>query len=120
MTLSTTKAMIFQKLKPVRSKKLRNSAKGQDCTINIPGRCSYDTEKTMLCHFPDDSGTGVMGSKSDDTCAGFGCHECHTLMDNRNLFYKAGFTEADYWYFVHRSMVRTLRKWVEMELIKLP
>ncbi|BBI46989.1 hypothetical protein KPSA1B_105772 [Pseudomonas syringae pv. actinidiae] len=34
------------------SKKLRASAKGQDCTVRIPAICNYNPETTVLAHLP--------------------------------------------------------------------
>lgn len=103
----------------IKSQKLRDSAKGQECTLQIPKVCKHDPDTTVLCHFPDDTGTGSMAGKSDDTCAGFGCYDCHKLIDNLADFFKSGRPEADYWWFIHRSMVRTQRKWIEMGLVTI-
>ena len=34
---------------------IRKAAKGEECTLNIAGVCSYDPETVVLCHFPSDS-----------------------------------------------------------------
>ena len=102
----------------MKQNKFTKSARGQQCTFQIPNVCSHDTDKTMLCHLPDETGTGKMGGKSADWCAAFGCHECHTLIDNQANFLKM-FNSEDYLFFIRRAMIRTWRKWIEMELIKL-
>lgn len=33
------------------SKKLRDSARGQDCALRLPG-CRHNPEYTVLCHLP--------------------------------------------------------------------
>jgi len=95
--------------KPVRSKRLRDSAKGQQCTVNIAGVCSYNDEQTVLAHYNFDG--GAAGSKSDDTSAGFACYECHTHMDGNKLDDEAAL------YYKNRSMVRTMRIWVGAGLV---
>lgn len=35
-----------------RSKALRDSARGQCCTLQIPGICNSNPETTVLCHLP--------------------------------------------------------------------
>ncbi len=34
------------------SKKVRDSARGQDCTVRIPGTCNFDPATTVLAHLP--------------------------------------------------------------------
>lgn len=63
---------------------IRKAARGQDCTLRIPGVCNYNPETTVLCHSPYlDSGRG-MGLKAPDTEACFGCHSCHGILDRRD------------------------------------
>lgn len=30
---------------------IRKAARGEECTLNIAGVCSYDPETVVLCHF---------------------------------------------------------------------
>lgn len=90
------------KQKKIKSDILREAARGEECTFNIVGVCSYDPLKSMLCHLPDES--NGMGTKSHDICAGVGCYECHQVVD--------GVIECDEYrfnrYFYNmRAMVRT-------------
>lgn len=62
------------------SKKLRNSARGQDCNIRIPGVCNFNPETTVLCHV----GKSGMGQKPNDYHATFGCSACHDAIDGRS------------------------------------
>ena len=63
--------------------KLRQSARGQRCTFRLVGICADpDTSTVVLCHGPYQGG---MGMKSPDSFAAFGCHPCHTAMDQRKL-----------------------------------
>lgn len=62
---------------------IRKAARGQDCTLRIPGVCNWNPETTVLCHSPYlDSGRG-MGLKAPDTEACFGCDACHSILDRR-------------------------------------
>jgi Protein of unknown function (DUF1364) len=61
------------------SQTLRDSAKGQDCTLQLPGVCNHDPATTVLAHLP--SPVKGMGTKSDDFHAVFACSNCHTHMD---------------------------------------
>lgn len=96
------------------SKKLRNSARGEDCTLNIVGVCSYNPETVSLCHLPDES--HGMGRKSDDISAAYGCDMCHAVIDGRvPHIWEDGEKE----FYMRRGMVRTWRKAIERGLIKI-
>ncbi len=56
---------------------IRRAARGEECTLMIPGACNYRTDSTVLCHR---NGAG-MGMKAADTDACFGCHGCHAVLD---------------------------------------
>lgn len=65
----------------VESKKLRASARGQDCTLRLPGVCNGNPETTVLAHLP--CGKKGMGMKSPDNMACFACSACHDAIDGR-------------------------------------
>lgn len=93
----------MQKIPKIKSKKLRYSAKGEECTFNITDACNHNPETTVLCHLPSES-KGI-GTKSDDFCAAFGSSDCHRVIDSTGL--------SDYekeWY-MRRAQIRTLRRW---------
>jgi hypothetical protein len=110
----------MQKIRPIRSKKLRQSAKGEDCTFQIPGVCNGNPETTGLCHLPDES--HGMGRKSDDHCSAYGCSDCHDVIDGRVKF-KPGdpktfaVISVDKEFYMRRAMVRTQRRMIEKGLI---
>jgi hypothetical protein len=96
------------------SKKVRDAARGQQCTLQIVGVCSYDTSTVVLAHLPDES--HGMGRKSDDISACFACDNCHSVIDGRVKHY---LEPADKENYMRRAMVRTWRKLVEMGVIKI-
>lgn len=59
---------------------LREAARGKQCTIRLPGHCSWNPEKTMLCHLRLPGVAGV-AFKPDDLLAVIGCHNCHQVID---------------------------------------
>lgn len=70
----------------VRSDRITQLAKGAPCTIRIssmvPGhRCASD-ETSVFCHFG--GVTKGMGSKVSDLDGGFGCINCHDIVDGRD------------------------------------
>lgn len=100
----------------IRSKKIREAARGQDCTFNIAYVCNYDSSTTVLAHLPDES--HGMGKKADDISAAFCCSACHDVIDGRDPREKHVYEAVKDWYML-RAMVRTWRKLIEMGVIKL-
>lgn len=90
------------------SKKLRDSARGQDCTLRLPGVCSFDPARTVLCHLP--VGMKGMGLKSPDLFAVFGCDNCHAVVDGRA---RGEFDYSD----LLRALAETQMIWVREGLL---
>ena len=87
----------------IRSNALRNSARDQDCSLNIVGICNYDPQTTILAHLPNES--GGKGFKSTDLCAVYACSSCHDAIDGRAAFPPA---ESDYRHqYYLRAVIRT-------------
>ena len=61
---------------------LPESARGQHCTIRLPGICNANPETVVLCHLPNTGLSGV-GMKPNDLLACFGCSACHDVIDGR-------------------------------------
>ena len=61
----------------VSSKKLRESARGMDCALRIPGACNHNPETTVLAHLP--CGHKGVGMKSPDNMAVFACSSARIL-----------------------------------------
>lgn len=96
----------------IRSKKLRDSANGQDCTLNIAGICSYDSATTVLAHLPDES--HGMSQKADDISGAFACSQCHDCIDGRHT---VKLSNEDKEFYMRRGQNRTWRKWIDMGLV---
>lgn len=97
-----------------RSKALRDSARGQCCTLQIPGICNGNPETTVLCHLP--SNTHGMGYKSDDYWAVFGCSSCHDAIDGRIPYdWRPGELNELLFYGLHR----TISIWVGCALLEM-
>ena len=62
----------------IKSKKIRESARGEDCTLRL-GFCSSN-ETVVLCHIGKRRG---MGLKCSDTFAIYSCASCHDVIDRR-------------------------------------
>ena len=98
----------------MKSTALRESARGEQCTVQIVGICNGDTETTVLAHLPDES--GGMGRKSDDISVCYSCSSCHDAIDRR---VKSISLECDREWYLRRAMIRTWRRMVETGLITI-
>lgn len=98
----------------IESKKIRNAARGQGCTLQIVGVCNYNNDTVVLAHLPDES--HGMSHKADDISACFACSSCHDLLDRRT---KNEEFESDREWYMRRAMVRTWRKLIEMDVVKI-
>lgn len=91
--------------------KLRDSARGEQCTVRLPGVCNWDPETTILAHL----GGGGMALKKDDMQAAFCCSSCHDEVDRRTCIFSAEYAELS-----HRQGVeRTQEIWRKNGLIML-
>jgi hypothetical protein len=61
------------------SQKLRDFAKGKECTLRLPGICNFNPETTVLAHLP--CGQKGVGMKSPDHFAIHCCSACHSEID---------------------------------------
>lgn len=64
----------------LKSKKITGSAKGEDCTLRMPGVCNFNPDTTVFAHI----GGAGMGLKAHDIHGFYACSDCHDLIDNRN------------------------------------
>lgn len=71
-----------QKQPPLVSQALRQSARGETCTLRL-GCCNNDPSTTVLAHLRFFSWAG-MGQKPDDLLAVFACSACHDAIDRRS------------------------------------
>lgn len=66
----------------IKSTAIRRSARGQACTLRLPGICNGDPETTVLAHMP--FGGRGMGIKASDLHAAYACSSCHDAIDGRS------------------------------------
>ena len=97
----------------MKSKKLRNSARGQDCQVRIPGICNFNPETTVLAHVGSNSG---MGMKPDDTEAAFCCSACHDAIDGR---LRTNHSRLELKLMAKEGAERTRAIWLEQGLMKI-
>lgn len=106
--------MYLHKSQPVRSQKLRNSARGQECTLRLPGICCGDPATTVLAHLPF-GGRGI-SRKAGDTHAVYSCAACHDHLDGRT---KARISREELYECCLRGLAETHQRMVDEGLISV-
>ena len=91
------------------SKKIRNSARGEECALRLPNICDRGTETVVLAHVSTKySGKGM---KSLDCHAFYSCFNCHAHYDLGNKVDPQDILNA---------MVETQYKLIEKGLLCIP
>ena len=93
-------------------KVITQSAKDEDCTLNIAGVCNYDPETVVACHLSDGSGGSNRLTGPLNIC--FGCSRCHDEIDGRTRI-----IEADLQFYMRRAMNRTINRLIEKGLVQV-
>lgn len=95
--------------------KLRESARGQDCHLRLPGICNHDPETTVLAHIRRGfiSGTAL---KPVDSAGVFACDACHSAIDGRVKYsaHLAAHIDA----YILEGHLRTLDYWWRNGILK--
>ena len=93
----------------IKSKKIRESARGEDCTLRL-GACSSN-ETVVLCHIGRRRG---MGLKCSDTFAIYSCSNCHDIIDGR---VKTEFSKHELNTEKLRALEETQERFMEKDLL---
>lgn len=88
--------------------KLRESARGEHCTIEVAGVCNYNPETVVLCHIRM-PGTGI-ARKPHDIHGVYGCSNCHDALDRRVTEPEM---EHHRWFYIARALMRTHERMIE-------
>lgn len=96
----------------IKSKKLRDSARNQDCTLRLVGVCNFNDETTILCHVGVMAG---MGTKSSDNMAVFGCSSCHDVIDGKTSYSVTD--NPDIHHDIIRAIGETQQIWIDKGLM---
>lgn len=97
--------------------KLRNSARGRDCQVRIPG-CLHTPETVVLAHGNGSAAGKGIGMKSPDPIAAFACAYCHDVCDGRRKP-PEGWTRADVKLAHAEGIFRTQRIWLDEGQLKV-
>ena len=83
-----------------KNNKIRQAAKGESCTLLLPGAGHHDPETVVWAHSPFLGDGKGLAQKSHDFIGCFACHRCHDILDGRarpdfdHEFLRARFNEA--------------------------
>lgn len=82
---------------------LRDTARGRECQVRLPGICNFNSETTVLAHARLAGVTGV-GQKAPDVCGAHACSACHDEIDRRTQVLERDFVLLAF----YEGIVRTL------------
>lgn len=98
----------------IKSQKIRESAKWQDCNVRLPSVCNFNPETTVLAHVGKDRGRGL---KASDIHATYACSNCHDVMDGK---VKSDLSKEQVELYAWHGVERTQSQLVEAGLIEVP
>ena len=99
----------------MKSKKIRDSARGEECTMQVFGVCNHNTDTTVYAHLNYEG--GAMGAKSPDYSGCYACSDCHDFLDGRNYYEHPEKKEIE-WY-KGRALQRTVKRLLEKGVYKV-
>lgn len=92
---------------------IRQSARGEDCTVRIPGVCRGHPDYTIWSHAPLGAAGKGRSIKALDLCGAYCCTACDAVIDGQAPL-PAGYTRDQAlqdWFYGHmRSLVRLRQK----------
>ena len=93
--------------------RIRESARGEDCTVRIPGVCRAHPDYTIWSHAPLGAAGKGRGLKALDLCGAYCCTACDAVIDGQSPL-PGGYSRAmalNDWFMGHmRSLVRLRQK----------
>ena len=63
--------------------KIRESARGEECQVRLPGICNFNPETTVWAHANGSAAGKGIGMKSPDILGSYACSACHDAVDGR-------------------------------------
>lgn len=100
---------------PREPKKIRDSARGEQCCIRLPGVCNYDPEKTVFAHVASVRLGHGMGIKTTIGC--YACSDCHDVVDRR-VKLPSNLSETDVKIAFYEGILETIDRLFKKGLLK--
>lgn len=95
--------------------KVTSSARGEDCTIRLPGVCSFNPDETVFAHI-----AGIRfghGTAIKTKLGAYACYRCHLVLDGAKR--PKGMTLQDVKLAHFEGMAETLIKLDKKGIVKL-
>ena len=108
--------MNLKKHKPIRIKKIRESARMQECTVESPW-CNHNPETVVFAHYGEPGEKGI-GLKPDDTSGAYACSSCHDALDGRREWSTYDWESRDKEHYWFRAMRRTWALLIDEGVLK--
>lgn len=102
---------MIHKNKRAKSKKITNSAQGEDCELRTEF-CNGNPETTVFCHAPVEGDLGI-SIKNHDWWGAYGCSSCHDFVDGKpvpNNMGSMNWRDFDWSQPIHRTMKKLFQK----------
>lgn len=93
--------------------KITQSARGEGCSVRIPGVCLRTSETVIWAHANGSAAGKGIGMKSSDILGAYACQACHDVYDRRAPLPIGHFREAVEVYFWEghaRSLLLLMKK----------
>jgi hypothetical protein len=95
----------------VNENKIRASAKGEDCTVRLPGICNHNQETVVFAHLNGIRFGHGVGHKTK--WGAYACSSCHDEIDRRTRQMDADCVKLAH----YEGTIETLNKLVEKGLL---
>ena len=107
----------MQKFDYYRDKDLLKLAEDQHCLLQVPNFCTGGSSTIVACHSNEGVNGKGKGIKASDADTVWGCHSCHTWLDQgtaskeekTTLYYQAYAQQVVEWLKIARSI--SLKPW---------
>ena len=96
---------------------IRKAAKGQHCTVRLPGVCMAPNRETTVAAHIHDGSNGIGLKVGSDLCVVFACMACHDVIDGRCTAHT--FIRSELVDYVLRGYQRTIKKLVELGVLRV-
>jgi hypothetical protein len=86
-------------------RQVMDAARGEVCTLNIPGICNYDADTTVCAHLSYSEGGGAR--LTGPLSVAFACSDCHDAVDRRT---DVDLDSRDRDFYLRRGQTRTINR----------
>lgn len=102
-----TARLLFPKSVTYRNQRIRDSARGEECLVRLPGVCTHDSAMTIWSHYRGGAGGKGGALKADDLAGAYCCTACDAVYDGQRPP-PDGMTYADVVLAWHEGHIRSI------------